>query len=154
MFWLAIVASATPPDILRVQVERVLDGDTFLGRLVGSPRPDGTRLRGDSLVSVRLAGIDAPEHGQPWGDRSRSALVALLGQDTVEVRVVDLDRYARVVGLVSRGPVEVNARMVATGDAWMFRRYSRSPLLDSLERSARLDRRGLWGLSEAMEPSI
>jgi len=154
MLRLAIAVAAASPDTLRVRVERVLDGDTFLGRILDSARPEGARLRGDSLVSIRLAGIDAPEHGQPWGERSRAALSTLVGRDTVEVRVEDIDRYARVVGVVRRGSLEVNSRMVADGDAWMFRRYSRSPRLDSLERDARRNRLGLWSLPGAIEPSV
>lgn len=44
--------------------------------------------------------------------------------------------------------LDVNRAMVAAGYAWHFKKYSNDPVLDSLERSARVVRAGLWAATE------
>ena len=121
------------------------------GRVVGIADGDTlTVLDGDRRqVRVRLAEIDTPESGQPYGDRARQALSDLAFGKAVRIVVVDTDRYGRTVGRVHEGAVDVNAEMVRRGAAWVFRRYSRDPALLRLEDEARSARRGLWALPEA-----
>lgn len=154
LFLLAAASSAASNSSLRIRVERVLDGDTFHGSVLGGSVPAGVkRIRG-LLVSVRLEGIDAPEKDQPWGDRSRAALAKRIDGDTVEVEVSGVDGFRRILGRVRQGSADVNGDMVATGNAWMFRRYTASTVLDSLERAARAGRRGLWSEPSPVEPWI
>src|SRR3954453_8529377 len=44
--------------------------------------------------------------------------------------------------------MDVNAELVRQGAAWVYRKYSRDPLLLLLEQEARSARRGLWALPE------
>lgn len=150
----ACAASPSASKVLRVRVQTVLDGDTFHGRPLGTRFPKGVKRVHDSLVPVRLEGVDAPERDQAWGDSSRAALERLVAGSEVEVEIVTVDKYRRVVGRVRRGSASVNERMVAGGHAWMFRRYSTDPTLDSLEAAARRARRGLWALPNPVEPSV
>lgn len=62
----------------------------------------------DQQHAIRLAGIDAPEGGQPWGDRSRQARSALTFGRMVSVQPTDTDRYGRVVARVLGGGQDVN----------------------------------------------
>ena len=121
------------------------------GRVVGIS--DGDTLTvldaGNRQIRVRLAEIDTPESGQPYGDRARQALSDLAFGKAVRVAVQDTDRYGRAVGRVHEGAVDVNAEMVRRGAAWVFRRYSDDPALLRLEGEARAARRGLWALPEA-----
>ena len=121
------------------------------GRVVGIA--DGDTLTvldaGNRQIRVRLAEIDTPESGQPYGDRARQALSDLAFGKAVRVVVQDTDRYGRAVGRVHEGAVDVNAEMVRRGAAWVFRRYSDDPALLRLEAEARAARRGLWALPEA-----
>ncbi len=121
------------------------------GRVVGIGDGDTlTLLTGTrEEVRVRLAGIDTPERGQPFGDRARRALSDLAFGRQVRVVVADTDRYGRTVGRVFAGGLDVNADLVRSGAAWVFRRYSDDPELLRLEAEARAARRGLWGLPEA-----
>jgi endonuclease YncB( thermonuclease family) len=49
---------------------------------------------------IRLAGIDAPEKGQPFSDRSKQSLSrAVMGQQ-VKVDRTKQDRYGRIVGKI------------------------------------------------------
>jgi endonuclease YncB( thermonuclease family) len=103
---LLLVASAALAESLSGKVVGVTDGDTI------------TVLVGQSPVKVRLAEIDTPENGQPWGTRAKQALSDKVFGEVVEVRVVDTDRYGRTVGRVYRGGRDINREMVREGHAW------------------------------------
>lgn len=81
----------------------VTDGDTI------------TVLVAQRPVKVRLAEIDAPERGQPWGAQAKKALSDKIFGQVVEVRVVDTDRYGRTVGHVHLKGRDINREMVQEG---------------------------------------
>ena len=114
------------------------------GRVVGIADGDTLTLLTEAkeAVRIRLAEIDAPEHGQPWGARAKQALSDLAFGRQVRVAAVDIDRYDRVVGRVRAGTLDVNAEMVRRGAAWIYPKYSRDPTLPPLEAEARGARRG------------
>lgn len=114
------------------RVVRVIDGDTIVV------------LVDRQQVHVRLAQIDAPEHNQAWGTRSKQQLAALVARSDVTVVSVGLDRYGRTIGEVFVGRDDVNRDMVAAGMAWAYRRYLTDRSLLVLEQQARSARRGLW----------
>jgi len=122
------------------RVIRVLDGDSIIVR-----RPDGTDLE------VRIHGIDAPEHRQPWSRRSRQALRALIADRDVRLEVVTVDTYGRSVAAVLRSSdgLDVGREMVRRGDAWVYRRYTDDATLIGLEDGAREAGIGLWSLPES-----
>ena len=116
----------------------VADGDTF------------TLLLADKTqVQVRLAEIDAPERGQPYGNMSRQALSAAVMGREVRVDVQTKDRYGRTVGRPYVGDLDVCAEMVEQGAAWVYREYVVDRGLFAFEEQAREAKRGLWGTSEA-----
>lgn len=53
---------------------------------------------------VRIAGIDAPEKGQPFGNTSRKRLGELVARKEVRVEFNKHDRYVRIVGKVRVKP--------------------------------------------------
>jgi micrococcal nuclease len=126
----------TPPEQASCLVGRVADGDTF--RCV-----DGRR--------VRLIGIDSPEsQQQPYGDRAREALLALLPAGLavrLESDVAPTDRYGRVLAYVWVGPTLVNEAMVRDGWAVL---YTVPPNVKYAERLTRAQNEartlgtGLW----------
>lgn len=125
--------------------------ETLMGRVVGVHDGDTLTLLNDQKrqTKVRLAEIDTPESKQPYGSRSKQALSDLVFGKTVQVEIRDTDRYGRTVGRVLVGSTDVNAAMVATGAAWVYRQYSSDPELLRLEAEAKAAGRGLWGLPEA-----
>ena len=122
---------------------RVFDGDSFM-------------LRVDRReIEVRLADIDAPEHGQPYADTARSALDGLIWKERLRAVVVDDDKYGRRVCRVYRlrDGLDVGRRLVADGHVWVYKRGVRDMSLYELENEARRARRGLWALAQAdLEP--
>lgn len=93
---------------------------------------------------IRVAQIDAPELGQPWGRNSRQALKALVATKTVKIVVVGKDRYRRTVGTVFLGEKDICRELVATGNAWLYRKYLTDQSLLAEEESAKNEGEGLW----------
>ena len=124
-------------------------GTEYLGKVIGIADGDTfTLLVGREQLRIRLAEIDTPEKGQPYGNRARQALSELIYDKTVRVVEIDHDRYGRVVGRVYVGSIDVNAEMVRRGAAWVYRKYAKDPSLYELENEARSARRGIWALPE------
>lgn len=96
--------------------------------------------------TIRLASIDAPELGQPYGDRAKQVLSRLVFGKTVEVAPETSDRYGRTVAVVTEEGTNVNRRLVREGAAWAYLKYLRDPALIDLQNDARAARRGLWAL--------
>lgn len=137
--WLAVLTApaAAPAAGLAGKVVAVADGDTLT--LLTPAREQ---------VKVRLAEIDTPEAGQPYGAKAKQHLAELAFAREARVEVTDTDRYGRTVGRVRVGAVDVNAEMVRRGAAWVYREYSRDRSLLGVEAEARAARRGLWALPE------
>ena len=85
--------------LLLCVVVGITDGDTLTARC------DSAADASVQLIKVRLAEVDAPEHHQPFGTRSREHLATLCLNQNAEVRPVagrgGLDRYGRRVAHVN-----------------------------------------------------
>lgn len=125
-------------------------GSTLSGRVVKVTDGDTVTILTPSKkeVKVRLAEIDTPEKRQPWGNRAKQALADLVFDKNVTVKVSTKDRYGRSIGRIYAGELDVNAQMVRTGNAWVYRRYAKDKRLFAMEDSAREAGLGLWGLPE------
>jgi len=119
---------------------RVLDGDSVVLRLDGRE------------VEARLDGIDAPERGQPFGDRARRELTGLVAGKTVDVTHRGTDRHGRLLVQLRLAGLDVNAALVRRGLAWHFVRYSDDEVLVAAEREARAARAGLWASAAPIPP--
>jgi len=133
--------------VLEGKVVSVADGDTVT---VLSATKIQTR--------VRLIGIDAPEHRQAFGTRSRQALAALVHQQHVSIEYDKKDRYGRVLGKILVKGVDANLEQIKAGMAWHYKAYKRdqSPSdrirYAQAERDAQSARRGLWSDRHAVAP--
>ncbi|MCO6428234.1 MAG: thermonuclease family protein [Nitrosomonas communis] len=124
-----------------------------IGRVVGVSDGDTITILDDrkQQIKVRLAEIDTPESAQPYGTRAKQELSRLVHGKTVIVKVRDIDRYGRTVGRVYADDIDVNAEMVRLGAAWVYRKYANDQNLYDLEKQARQNGAGLWGLPEAQQ---
>lgn len=102
----------------------------------------------NSTAKIRLAEIDTPERGQPYGKKAKQELSDLTFEKPVAIKLVDIDRYERIVGRIYVDDVDVSAELVRRGAAWVYRRYATDDSLYGLEDDARESGRGLWGLPE------
>jgi endonuclease YncB( thermonuclease family) len=128
--------------------------ETVTGRVVSVSDGDTlTLLTADrQRVKVRLAEIDAPEHDQPFGSRSKQSLSQLAFNRTATVEVRARDDYGRTVGVVFVAGQNLDAEQVRRGMAWVYRQYVTTRSLSALEAEAKAARRGLWADSNPLPP--
>jgi micrococcal nuclease len=84
-------------------------------------------------INVRLAEIDSPEKGQPYGSPAKQALSDLVFGKAATVREQTSDRYGRTVGRVYVDGRDVNAELVRGGYAWVYQKYATDRSLYGLE---------------------
>ncbi len=94
----------------------------------------------------RIQGIDAPEKGQPYSQKSKQKLSGLIYQKRVGIKVhKKQDRYGRpVVYVFTPDGRDAGAEMLRAGLAWHFKRFDNSEEYATLENQARQKRLGLW----------
>ncbi|WP_018076349.1 thermonuclease family protein [Thiobacillus denitrificans] len=115
----------------------VIDGDTLLFR------PDHYHPSSRAFIKVRLAGIDAPEKGQPYGEAATRALKDMALQQRATLEIVATDVYGRKLGRIEVDALPVNEELVRRGYAWSS---SRNPYraMRPLQDDARRAGIGLW----------
>ena len=126
---------------LSCHVYAVSDGDTLKARCG----------EGDE-IKVRLAEIDAPESGQPFGKVAKRQLSDLVYGRDVSLEVVDIDRYGRRVAIVSVGDVNINREMLLLGMGWCYTRYAKHSWCAESEREAKAAGIGLWSGPSPVPP--
>ena len=132
------------PFFARVSV--VHDGDTLVATAAGGE------------VTVRIAGIDAPERAQPGGPESRAHLAALVCERSVRISAYKVDPFGRLVAYVRADGADVGLEQVDAGHAWHFTRYAHEQ--DPAQRAAyqqaqaraRARGAGLWSGGEPEAP--
>ena len=125
----------------------ISDGDTLTARC---ETPAG--LEEYQNIKVRLAEIDAPEMGQPFGTRSRQHLADLCFQKPSTVTPRTKDRYFRTVATVACEGVDAGAEQVRAGMAWVFDWYVTDRSLYLVQDEARTAGRGFWADQNPIAP--
>lgn len=107
---------------------------------------------------IRLAGIDAPEKRQDFGNRSRESLSELVYDRIVFVQTEKRDRYGRDVGKLLVQGIDASLAQVQRGLAWHYKAYEHEQsahdrkLYDLAESEAKAHRRGLWVAPDPVPP--
>ena len=131
-------------NIISGKVIKVADGDTI------------TILNSENKqIKIRLYGIDAPEKAQDFGKISRNYISELVAGKTIDVTVIDIDRYGRSVGRIKIDDKEVAEEMLKAGLAWLYTAYCKIPECEywkELETQAKVAKVGLWSNPTAQEP--
>lgn len=144
---IALLGLPCQADLISGRVVSVADGDTI------------TVLDANNVQhKIRLAGIDAPEKSQAFGQRSRESLAELVANRPVMVETNKQDRYGRYVGKVLVDGQDVNVEQIRRGLAWLYRQYEQElsdddrQSYDRAESEARDSRRGLWVDKRSVAP--
>ena len=120
-----------------VYVTKVIDGDTFHSQ----------------HDKYRIASIDAPESNQMYGAQSKQYLSKMILYKTVQVYYMNTDRYGRKIVRVYINNINIGNKMVATGNAWWYKKYDpKNNYIKSLQDNAKSRRFGLWKY-KYVEPS-
>jgi micrococcal nuclease len=125
----------------------------FSALIIGVTDGDTVKILIDNkTLNVRLDGIDAPESGQPFGNRARQELSSLVFGQTVIVQKTGEDRFQRVLGVIFKNKTSINAKLIEDGFAWHYKEYSKDRQLAELEHNARQAKRGLWSDPNPIAP--
>jgi len=129
------------------KVTRVYDGDTV-------------KAQGHDIeINIRLVGLDSPETskkkrdpGQPYSQQAKKYLAGLVLNKAVDIKGYGLDRYNRILGVISHDGKNINLEMVKTGLAEVYRGkppkgFDSAPYLEA-EKRAREAKTGMWSLGD------
>lgn len=143
---LAAASAGAPAATMHATVVQVIEGDTLVVQSAGKDKPGRP-------VTVRLAGIDAPEICQDGGIEARDALAAIVRGQALVLRTSGRDASGATLATVRIGEVTVNERMVAEGQAWALRvKWDKGPYV-AHERMAATLHRGLHADRQALAPA-
>lgn len=110
-------------------------------------------LRDKEHVKIRLAGIDAPEKAQAFGNKSKQSLSELCFDKMATLADQGNDRYGRTLARVHCEGIDANAEQVRRVMAWVYRKCaSKDSPLYAAEDEAKLGKRGLWADAEPVPP--
>jgi endonuclease YncB( thermonuclease family) len=144
---------------LLVQSGQIL-ADAIEGRVVGISDGDTITVLDSSKKQhkIRLAGIDAPEKKQPFGQASKVHLSDLVFGKDVVLDCGKTDRYRREICIVMINGQDANLAQVRAGMAWWYRKYQNEQTAqqraayEAAEAAAAAGRVGLWHDTGPMPP--
>ena len=161
ILFLSLIPLSVWADVLTGKVIKIADGDT-----VTIVDDSGKKHR------IRLAGIDAPEKNQPYGDVSTQGLNKLVSGRIVTIEYEKRDRYKRIIGKVLVDPpgevfcmaldcvkkIDAGLEQIKAGLAWHYKKYQSEQseedrrLYSEAESEARRKPIGLWVSKDRIPP--
>lgn len=132
-----------PDGIEDVAVTRVADGDSIEVQT------------GSGSLEVRLAGVNAPELDECYGDVARDHLAASIQGEMVGLEIDGIDQFGRTLASVWLGDELVNLKLVTSGKAIALTPEdgpAHAAVLLEAEDVAHRGGVGLWGPSACGEP--
>jgi endonuclease YncB( thermonuclease family) len=156
---LALIVAFCPvgAEVLTGHVVGVTDGDTITVL-------DAAKVQ----HKIRVAGIDAPEKKQAFGQVSKENLSRLVFDKEVDIEWTKLDRYKRIVGKVlvaspncssaCARTFDAGLSQVGAGLAWWYRKYAKEqpaadhPKYEKAEQGAQSRQQGLWSDKSPIAP--
>lgn len=125
------------------RVVGIKDGDTFT-----------CLTNGRRQITVRMAQIDAPEKGQPFGQKAKSTLSEYIYGQTVRLEESGFDRYGRTLAEVyDESGQNINMLMVQAGMAWAYKEYMTNTAYQEMQDEATRENLGLWSENGYIYPS-
>ena len=161
-------AKETKPVMLAAAVDAVLPTPagpakaacTLTGKVVSVTDGDTLKLldADNKQHTIRLAGIDAPEKSQAFGNAAQKHLAELVADQQVCTEGDKTDKYGRTVAKVMLDDKDVDLQMVKDGFAWHFKKYASEQseedqkLYADAHDQAKSDAIGLWSEPDPIEP--
>ena len=136
-----------------------INSEEFVGVVTKVIDGDSVVIRHENILKkIRLSYIDAPEVSQDHGEDSKLFLKNIVLDKTVLVDTKRKDKYGRHLSdLYIHSNIEsiyVNAKMIKSGNAWVYKRYRSNTYLINLENHARSNKIGIWKKDNPMEPWV
>jgi len=128
--------------------------ETWSGKVVGISDGDTiTVMHENQGVKVRLAEIDCPESGQPFGKAAKRLNSDLCFSKVVTVQAETTDKYGRTVAHVKLPDGhDLSEELLSAGLAWHYKKYSDNQTLSKLESEAKAAGLGIWSQKDPIAP--
>lgn len=137
-----VFMSASPTEYIMGKVVKVSDGDTF-----------SILTESNEQIRIRVYGIDAPEAGQAYSEKSRLYLAKMVAGRKVTIEVKSTDKYGRKVAKTKTETInDVGLEMLRAGYAWHYSHFDNTKEYIQAEREAREKRAGLWADKNPVNP--
>ena len=129
--------------LFQAKVVRVVDGDTIeIQQKMRTQR-------------VRIWGIDTPEWDQRYGAQASQFTRSQLMGKEVRVAPKDIDKYGRLVAVITVDEMNIGEELIKSGLAWVHIFYCKEQICDkwkNLQEGARIEHRGLWNDNDPVAP--
>ncbi|KAK6090478.1 hypothetical protein P3W45_000575 [Vairimorpha bombi] len=147
-------------------VTSISDGDGF--KFIHVPLFGSSNYKPtDPKLSIRLAGIDAPETlfygvpAQPFSKESKDYLAQLVFNEKVVLDVLSVDRYGRILAIVHKRSycfsTNINLEMLREGLACVYKGSDeiygtyKNEMIE-IEKEARENKKGMWAMKNLVLP--
>lgn len=137
-FLSAILQSQTKAKIIAIK-----DGDTVVALLEGNVQK-----------TLRLADVDCPENGQPFGKNAKQFTSEKIFRKEIIFIEKDIDQYGRSIAEVYYDHKYLSAEIIKAGFGWWYYRYSDKNELALLEKKAIANKIGLWNNPNPLPPWV
>lgn len=134
--------------------------ETIIGRVINI-------ADGDTLIlvdtqqqqhKISLAGIDAPELNQAFGQQALSSLSAIALNQPATAHCKPLERFPHLICTLSIGGRDIGLTQIQSGMAWWYRQNAAALSVQTqsdyrqAEFDAKIHRRGLWNNQNPTPP--
>ncbi|MDR2206473.1 MAG: thermonuclease family protein [Flavobacteriaceae bacterium] len=125
------------------------------GKIVGIKDGDTVVILVDGNVQkiLRLAEVDCPKSGQPFGNNAKQFTSGEIYGKIIEYVQTDTDQYGRIITEIYYDDGKyLSAELIKSGLGWWYYHYSDNKELGELEKTAREQKIGLWQDKNAVAP--
>ena len=126
---------------ISARVVGIKDGDTIV-----------VLLESNTQKTLRLAEVDCPESGQPYGKNAKKFTSDEVFGKNIVFEVTDKDRYGREIAKVFYDGKYLSKEIIRNGYGWFYFKYSSNKELEELHNLAKFNKIGLWADSKAISP--
>ncbi len=120
----------------------IKDGDTVL-----------VLLRDNIQKTLRLAEVDCPETGQPFGKNAKQFTSSQIFGKNIQFIETDADRYGRTIAKIYYDDGKyISAEIIKNGLGWWYYHFSKDKNLGVMQSEASKSKKGLWADANAIAP--
>ena len=131
--------------------------NSYVGQTIDVSDGDTLTVKSEKygVVKIRLYGVDCPEAFQVHGESAKQFTISKSLHKRVRITPIDVDDYGRTVAVVMVNGENLNEKILAGGNGWVFRKYCHSEFCENwlkLEEHARSSQLGLWRDKNPLPP--
>lgn len=123
------------------KVIKIKDGDTVV-----------VLLEGNIQKTLRLADVDCPESGQPFGKNAKQFTSDQVFGKIISFVENDTDRYGRTIAKIYYNEKYLSEEIIKAGFGWWYFYFSKDKNLGKLQDDAKTQKLGLWSDPNAISP--